>query len=111
MSLPITKVSLKQEFTGDRQTNQIQTNAYDSGKVINACPLVFGRLLETESEGTSLVFVAATARTLDHKLKRTPNGYIIVDMVGGATFVRGTTNELTISLTASANTTVKIWVW
>lgn len=115
--LPITRIALKQEFTGDRQTNQIQTNAYDSGKVINAFPMAFGRML-TESDGTTtdLAFTAGQTRTFSHKLRRNPVGFVVVDASGTAGYPslrRGTAavSDLTIDIQSANACTVKVWVF
>lgn len=121
--IPITKIALKQEFTGDRQTNQIQTNAYDSGKVINAFPMAFGRMLEDETDAnnptTFLTFTAGQSRTFSHKLKRAATGFVVVDASGTAGYpsirraisTDQATERLFITLQSANACTVKVWVY
>lgn len=111
--IPITKIALKQEFTGDRQTNQIQTNAFDAARFVNNCPILFGTaLLDSGSE--DITFTAGQTRSFVHRLKRTPVHFLVTDASGTAGYPsirRTTSDDTSISLQSANACTVKVWVY
>jgi hypothetical protein len=68
-------------------------------------PTLDGALVESEN------MVAATPRALNHKLGRQPRGWILTDIDAAATVHRTAWDDKTISLEASANATVSVWVF
>lgn len=58
------------------------------------------------------IAVLSTADTvIDHGLGRIPNGYIIVKKLANCDLVFKSSNTLTITLRASASTTLNLWVF
>jgi hypothetical protein len=72
---------------------------------INSNPILNGRLVKNIS-------VLSTAdKVIDHGLGRIPNGYIIVSKLANCDLVFKSSTALTITLRASASTTISLWVF
>ena len=72
---------------------------------INSNPLINGRLVKNIS-------VLSTAdKVIDHGLGRIPNGYIIVSKLANCDLVFKSSTSLTITVRASASTTISLWVF
>ena len=72
---------------------------------IIALPILQGNLV------SDIVLKASTAQVINHGLQRQPKGWFLVDNTANAVIWRTAWSTLTITLTASANTTVAIWVF
>ncbi len=68
-------------------------------------PTLDGALVESEN------LAATTPRELNHKLGRQPSGWILTDIDAAATVHRTAWDDKTISLEASADATVSVWVF
>jgi len=56
--------------------------------------------------------ITTGVNVINHKLGQTPQGWIVTDQDASCTFYRSAPfNDLTLSLTASANTTISLWVF
>lgn len=71
-----------------------------------ALPLVNGQQLD------GIILVANTPQNVNHSLGQQPQGWFVVDSTGFANLKRTQPfNASTITLEASANTTVSIWIY
>lgn len=91
-----------------RELNQVQTNVEQAVAEFIKNPLLDGRLIES-------VALTSSATRLEHKLGRTPRGYLIVKQDAAATvhdsIASETSPDLFLPLIASANVTVSIWIF
>jgi hypothetical protein len=60
---------------------------------------------------TGIKLIANIAQVINHGLQRQPQGWFLTDNNADATIWRSAWNSLTLTLTASANATVNIWVF
>lgn len=101
MSLPLV-------HTNDRLINQLQQNVKQALDPVTDNPLVLGIILKD-------IVLTSGSNTINHKLGRTLQGWIIVRQQGPATFydtqTSNLTPNLTLLLTSSANVTVNIYVF
>jgi len=73
---------------------------------ILALPILKGNQID------SIVLVANKPSAINHKLQRLPQGWFLVDNKASATIWRAAAyTTTTITLEASANTTISIWVY
>ncbi len=104
--MAVTRLSLPQEHTGDRQTQAMQATAGRTATTLNGCPFVVGNLVE------GLVFTSGVARSVDHKLGRAVQGYWVVRSDTLCTVFDSGGNDKSITMTAftSAPTgTLSVW--
>jgi hypothetical protein len=88
----------------DREVDALQSNI---GLILNQItkkPLVDGELL------TNIILPAGSFR-VNHKLGRTPLGFIICDIDGAVSVYREAWDQNTITLNASGPVTLAIWVF
>lgn len=71
-----------------------------------ALPILQGNLI------ANIALTASTAQAINHLLARPPIGWFLTDNTASATVWRTTPfNKSTITLEASANTTISFWVF
>jgi hypothetical protein len=85
--------------------NRAQDAVDDVLRAIAACPLLDGVLL------TDLDISSTVNTAVNHGLQRQPRGWIITDMPAFAAFYRVAWDERSITLLASVDSTVSIWVF
>jgi len=68
-------------------------------------PILQGNMIK------DIKLIAATAQVINHGLQRQPLGWFLTDLNADTAVWRSAWNNLTITLTASANATVNIWVF
>lgn len=92
----------------NRELNQVQSNVEQAVAEVIKNPLLNGRLIED-------VALTTTASKIEHKLGRTPRGYLIVKRSANAQVYDSLASEgspdLFLPLTASANVTVSLWIF
>lgn len=73
---------------------------------IISLPILQGNLIK------DVKLVAGVPKAVNHLLQRMPQGWIITDNIAGVSIWRSTAfNILTLTLEASADTTVSLWVF
>lgn len=101
MALPsFRRVRLK-----DKETETLQANLIQTLQPILKSDIIDGTILRDVS-------LVSGSNTIDHNLNRPVEGWIIIDQVGNAaTVYRTSWDTRTITLTASADTTISLWVF
>lgn len=94
------------QFNSDNRILQmLQTSWASSLDPVLACKLVNGIMLPN-------ITLAAGANTINHKLQRNPQGWLIVDNNAAVTIYRSQPfNQTTLTLTSSGTAIVSIWVY
>jgi hypothetical protein len=97
---------LKTINSQDYELSTIQRNTSEFAQQLIGNPLLDGNLLKD-------IAVSVTATEFAHGLGRKPQGYIVVKASTGVTLSDSAslTPNTTIKLTASASSTVSIWVF
>jgi hypothetical protein len=96
---------LDRVYTKDATLEMLQDRLAEYTLPLTKNELLDGTLIE------SITLVAATPLVINHKLNRNPRGWLVVDNVAACTVHRTAWTTTTITLEASANTTVSIWVF
>lgn len=112
----------EREPDGVSPTDPVWSRVRDIISLLNASPIMRGRLLTEEDRaevGSGIALTAGVIRAIPHKLGRPALGFFEVCGVGlpasggcdimAAPYPTGTTNESYISL--RANTTGRTWIW
>lgn len=94
------------QFQGGDTPFQLLQNSWASAlNPLLANPVCTGILLKN-------IALASGANTINHKLGRTPQGWLIIDRDGTATIYRSQPlNNLTLTLTSSASINVSLYVF
>lgn len=95
-------------ISGDRQSTQLQTNIEQAVSQVIKNPLIDGRLINS-------IQVSTTGTRIEHKLGRAPAGYLVI-YKNSAAIVHDnldteTKPEFFITLTASVDTLLGIWIF
>ena len=90
----------------DYELSKVQRNTAAFAQQLIGNPILDGNLLED-------LAVTTTATDFSHGLGRKPLGYILVKASAGVTLfdTESTTPNVTLKLTASASSTISIWVF
>lgn len=95
--------TFKRLFFGDSTLSRYQDNVTSWAAQFEPCPFLIGSLIET---------TITTADTIiNHKLQKQPEGFLVLDQTANSVIWRTSWNNETITLRASANVSVKIWVF
>ena len=94
---------LKKVNVSDYNLQKIQGYTRDFAGQFIANPFIVGRILDLD--------LTTTATAFNHGLQQTPTGWIILDKNSNADVWRTAWDERTITLDASASTTIKLWVF
>ena len=86
------------------EASKFQDNADQFNNQFRNNPLLDGRLIED-------VRVTTTRASIEHKLGRTPIGYIIVKQNADARVWYTSINDLFLVLDSSATVTIDLWVF
>jgi hypothetical protein len=89
---------------GDFKLEQLQRNIEDFLKASVPEFLANG-------EDLGQLVLASGANVVNHKLQRVPQGFLILDQNANASVYRTAATDRTVTLTASAAVTVKVWVY
>ena len=96
---------LETQHTGNQDVELLQQNVKKFVKVLEDNPLLDGVLIED-------VDLNAAANTeINHRMGRQPRGWILTDQSAAATVYRVAWTTQTLTLLASAASTVDIWVF
>lgn len=90
--------------TGDDQATKIQANVERALSPILKCPILDGREIED-------VALTAGSNKIEHKLGRKVRGFFNGGQSNGATISVVAKDENYLTLSASANVTVSLWVY
>ncbi len=97
---------LQRHDAQDRDLGELQDRLAEFAQQVSECPLLVGNTVE------DIAIVAGTPETVYHKLDRTPEGWLVVRRSASAVvFESGTFDATEITLDASANVTVTVWVY
>jgi len=88
----------------DYKYETIQKNTDTFLIQLKSFPMFKGNLLKD-------IELSATALNVPHRLGRTPEGYLITKKNANATVWNGEMDQSIISLTASGNVTVDLWIY
>lgn len=90
--------------TADVDLSRVQDRVADTFTNLLQNAIIDGTFLEVSFDG-------AETKTVNHLLSRQPLGWIVVDTTAPATVYRESWNSRTLELTASAATTIKLYVF
>lgn len=96
---------LETQQTGNQDVELLQQNVKKWTKILEDNPLLDGRLLE------DIDLNAAANTNINHGLGRVPRGWVLTDQSAAATVYRVAWTNTTLTLLASAASTVDIWVF
>lgn len=96
---------LETQHTGNQDVELLQQNVKKFVKVLEDNPLLDGTFLE------GIALNAAANTVINHKLGRRPRGWILTDQSAAATVYRVAWTDKTLTLLASAASTVDLWVF
>lgn len=88
----------------DEKVNRMQGNVVQALNQVLKVPFMDGILLSGQS-------LAAGANTVNHRLQRNIQGYLILKQNAAATIFGSNYGRSTFTLTASAAVTVDLWVF
>ena len=94
---------LKKITVSDYNLQKIQGYSRDFSDQLLPNPFIVGVILD--------ISLTTTATAFNHGLQQTPSGWIILDKDSNADVWRTDWDERTITLDASASTTIKLWVF
>lgn len=96
---------LKKVATNDHKLNQIQNNMEQAITPVLDKAIIDGILLK------DIAITTGSVDIVDHKLGRTPLGYIVVKRSANSVIWDSATNSRSISLNCSANVTINLWIF
>lgn len=97
---------LQRHDAQDRDLAELQDRLAEFAQQVSECPLLVGQVVE------DIEITSGTPETVYHKLDRTPEGWIVVRQSASASvFESGTYDSTEITLDASANVTISVWVY
>jgi len=89
----------------DEKLVQLQDRLEAFFKAIEDCPLVDGRGIE------DVAITSGTPLEVEHLLGRVPEGYVVTKRSAGASVFHTAIDDEHLTLDASANVTVNLWVY
>ena len=96
------------EHMDDEQLERVQLRVRKLEQVIANLPFMVGHLVEDEA-------IATTATAVQHRLGKTPRGFIVVsvtpDAAIGLSATQPTDMTRSVNLEASAACTADVWFW
>ena len=87
-----------------QELNRVQDNFIKWTRGIATLEILKGRLIQDISLTTG-------SNSIEHKLGRTPLGWIVVDRDGTATVYKSSANSRTLELTSSGSVDISLWVF
>lgn len=101
--------AVKEISTGDAGTDRVQEALAHALREVDACPLLHGVLISAKLR-------PSISEQIPHKLGRTPQGFVVVDLQGtsyGPTLRRRSWDARTITLEygGASDLAVKVWVF
>lgn len=95
--------AFKRLFFNDQVMSRFQDNVTTWTDQLSGCPFLRGVLIET--------LITSSDTIINHGLGKTPEGYLVLSQDANTPIWKITSNENAITLKASTNVNVKIWVF
>ena len=95
----------KRTDTGNDEVRDLQLRLKEFFDQFKNNPLLTGRLIE------NLAITSGTPLVIDHKLNRTPVGFLVIQKNANSVIWHSSITSTTLTLNASANVNIVIWVF